>query len=87
MLQEGSLNMPQPEKLTEDQENPYFFPYVFVGDEAFGISVNLMHPYPGNHLTKNQRIFNYRLSIARRFVSLINGESSIGHWTWDVITV
>jgi hypothetical protein len=48
-------------------------PYVFVGDEAFGISVNMMRPYPPNHLTREQRIFYYRLSAARRFVECAFG--------------
>ncbi|KAJ8889120.1 hypothetical protein PR048_008614 [Dryococelus australis] len=41
-------------------------PYVFVADEAFGISLNVMRPYPGSHLTDSQRIFNYRLKIGLR---------------------
>lgn len=69
-LETGSLNIPKPEKVTEDLRP---LPYVFVGDEAFGISVNMMRPYPGNHLTKTQRIFNYRLSRARRFVECAFG--------------
>ena len=37
--------------------------YYFVGDAAFGISENMMRPYPGKHLPNAERIFNYRLSI------------------------
>nr|CAH7767053.1 unnamed protein product [Callosobruchus chinensis] len=43
-------------------------PYVFIGDEAFGISKNLMRAYPGSNLTVPKRIFNYRLCRARRYV-------------------
>lgn len=44
---------------------------VFVGDEAFPLRCNLLKPYPksgATPLNKKQRIFNYRLSRARRIV-------------------
>lgn len=43
-------------------------PYFFVGDEAFGLHRHLLRPYGGKQLTTEQRIFNYRLSRARRYV-------------------
>lgn len=40
---------------------------VFVGDDAFPLRTNLMKPYPRSApLSLQQRIFNYRLSRARR---------------------
>ncbi|XP_019700619.1 protein ALP1-like isoform X1 [Harpegnathos saltator] len=42
---------------------------VFVGDEAFPLKPYLMRPYPRRLLTSDsQRIFNYRLSKARRTI-------------------
>ena len=41
-------------------------PFVLVGDEAFDLKSYLMKPYPSRLLGDYDRIYNYRLSIARR---------------------
>ncbi|KAJ8885789.1 hypothetical protein PR048_011989 [Dryococelus australis] len=69
-LQVGSLNIPKPERVT-NALGP--LPYVFVTDEAFGISVNMIRPYPGNNSTDSKRIFNHRLSTARLLLSVLLG--------------
>jgi hypothetical protein len=43
-------------------------PHVFVGDEAFPLKKYLMKPYSSRNLNDERRIFNYRLSRARRVV-------------------
>lgn len=74
-LNEQQLNLPDPEPLTQDGPN---IPYVFVGDSAFALSENMMRPYPGIHEKGSlKRIFNYRLSRARRIVENVFGIMSV----------
>ncbi|KAM7294246.1 hypothetical protein ISCGN_023763 [Ixodes scapularis] len=55
--------LPQAELLPRSRE---VAPYVIVGDEGFGLKPYLMRPYPVSDLTTDKRLFNYRLSRARR---------------------
>ena len=56
------LHFPRPEPLPNTD---LIMPYMFVGDEAFPLRSDLIKPYPHRNLDHGQRIFNYRLSIAR----------------------
>ena len=69
-LEEKSLNIPNG-KLLPGRENP--LPYVIVGDEAFPLKTYLLKPYPSRQLDLSKRIFNYRLSRARRVVENVFG--------------
>lgn len=48
-------------------------PHVFVADEAFGLGENVMRPYARNNLSIEKRVFNYRLTRARRYVECTFG--------------
>jgi len=65
----GDFNIPLPSPLRHDERNTPF-PYYFVGDEAFPLKPYLLRPYSRNSLGDNEpnKIFNYRLSRARRVV-------------------
>lgn len=43
-------------------------PYVMVADDAFALRTHMMKPCGSGNLTQKQRVFNYRLSRARRVV-------------------
>lgn len=64
-MKAGKLSIPEPRQIPGA---PMPLPYVMVGDEAFPLSENLMRPYPRVSLDTETRIFNYRLSRARRIV-------------------
>jgi hypothetical protein len=48
--------------------NDEHFPNLFVADDAFPLSVNIMKPYPGIFEQLSERFFNYCLSQAGRIV-------------------
>ncbi|KAK9882527.1 hypothetical protein WA026_021874 [Henosepilachna vigintioctopunctata] len=64
-MKSNLLNFPETVELPGTTEK---VPYVIVGDDAFPLLTNLMKPYPERDLTHDCRIFNYRLSRARRIV-------------------
>lgn len=51
----------------------------------FCLSKNLMRPYGGKHLTLYERVYNYRLCKARRYIECIMANKwRILHWSLNV---
>lgn len=63
-IEDKSINIP-PERPVGNRQA---LNYSFVGDEAFGLSEHMLRPYAGRHLSLDKKIFNYRLSRARRCI-------------------
>ena len=64
-LDRGTAGMPPAAPLPDD-DTP--MPYSLIGDDAFGLCSWILKPYPHCCMTNKERIFNYRLSRARRVV-------------------
>nr|CAI5845691.1 unnamed protein product [Callosobruchus analis] len=74
-LQGNELHLPSDNALPNTEK---VLPYVFVADDAFPLEEHIMKPYPGSHQEDSiERIFNYRLSRARRVVENAFGILSV----------
>lgn len=79
----GTINLPSREPIRGS--NGKEFPFVLVGDEAFAMTSYLMRPYPRRSiLNLKKRVFNYRLSRARRIVETAFGILS-AVWRVEII--
>lgn len=74
-LDRDGLHIPNPRSLPDDDNNTEF-PFYFIGGEAFPLKKTLMTPYKQRGLSNIRRIFNYRLSRARRTVECAFGMMS-----------
>ncbi|XP_052268813.1 uncharacterized protein LOC127870197 [Dreissena polymorpha] len=92
-------NLPlPPASILSGAENLGPMPYVLIGDEAFPLQEHMIRPYAGRGCTEDQRIFNYRLSRARRCVksafgvfgseveSILHKDWCYPHTTKDIVT-
>lgn len=69
-FEKDTFEVPKPEAITA---NTPAMPYVLVEDEAFSLTKYLMRPFPRSKaLNIKKKIFNYRLSRARRMVKKRN---------------
>nr|CAI5837356.1 unnamed protein product [Callosobruchus analis] len=66
-LENDLLHIPKERPISGDEEMRSF-PYVLVGDEAFKLTPHLMRPYARKNLNHKKKIFNYRLTRARRYI-------------------
>ena len=71
LFETNALHIPPPRRLSiTDLE----IPYVLLGDEAFPLNIYMMRPYPrSRQLNISKKIFNYRLSRARKTVECAFG--------------
>ncbi|XP_071985429.1 uncharacterized protein [Engystomops pustulosus] len=75
-LLQKHINIPPAKALTGSST---ILPHVFVADEAFGLRTHLLRPYCKRGLTNMKRIYNARLSRARKTVECAFGILS-GQW-------
>ena len=57
-------------------------PFLFTADDAFPLKTWMMKPYKGSFLDENQRVFNYRLSRARRIIENTFGIATARWRVW-----
>lgn len=65
MLENGEVELPPPKCLPSTN---ILMPHAFVGDEAFPLKQYMMRPFSKRQLGDAKRVFNYRLSRARRVI-------------------
>ena len=77
-VEANTIHIPPPRSLTQSND-PIFeasdtaIDHFFVCDDAFPLGKHLMKPYPSKNLSEERRIFNYRLSRARRISENVFG--------------
>lgn len=67
----GELNKPEARCLTPEMSLK--IPYVFIGDNAFPMNEHILKDFSNHNLSIKQRVFNYRLHRARRYVECAFG--------------
>lgn len=68
LLERGEANLPPPQCLPNTPPTSPPSSYYLVADDAFPLRPYLMKPFPSRGLTKEERVYNYRLTRGRRTV-------------------
>ena len=64
-IEDGTIGFPEADTLPGDDRK---VPYFIIGDDAFALKPWMMKPFSQRDMTRDERVFNYRLSRARRIV-------------------
>ena len=67
-MEEETLGLPQACPLTASPDDHEDIPFFILGDDAFALRKYLMKPYGRRGMTREERIFDYRLSWGSRVV-------------------
>lgn len=70
-IENNILNIPKPERFNNSNDTAFYdkcYPYVFVADDAFQLQIHMLKPYGRLGNDRAMKIFNYRLSRARRII-------------------
>lgn len=70
-LEANQVSIPSWKPLPDTSEP--LLPHVLVADEGFGLSEHVVRPYSRKNLNYNKKIFNYRLTRARRYIECAFG--------------
>lgn len=70
-VENNTMRLPDPQPLPNTVIPP--FPYFFIGDQGFPLKTYLFRPYPSKTSNEEERVFNYRLSRARKTVECAFG--------------
>lgn len=69
-MEQNTVNLPDPVPLP-GRTKPV--PYCIVADDAFPIKQHIMKPFPFRNMDLPSRVYNYRLSRARRIIENVFG--------------
>ncbi|XP_025202910.1 protein ANTAGONIST OF LIKE HETEROCHROMATIN PROTEIN 1-like [Melanaphis sacchari] len=66
LLKTNKIKLPPLKTLSDKGSDK--IPYFLIGDEGFGLCQFLLRPFGGKYLSVGKKVFNYRLTRARRYI-------------------